>query len=958
MTPSAHVSSVRILLVDDDEDDVILTRAMFAEVQDIWAQVDWSARYDESLEKAVAGAYDLHLVDYRIGPESGIAWLREAQRRGVRGPVILLTGQGSHEVDLEAMQAGAADYLVKGRLDAAQLGRSVRYALDRRRYLARIEASEERYRLLFERSPLPMWVYDIESLRFLAVNDAAVAHYGYSREEFLALTPRDIRPPSEVPHFEQHLKDRQHGLWSGGLWKHRRKDGSIIDVEVAAHDIELDGHAGRLILVRDVTEQLRLDQQKRLLVRALESSKSGIIITDALQPDLPITYVNPAFQHMTGFSQEELIGHNCRFLQGEDRNQEGIQQIRDALTRQGDCEVVLRNYRKDGTLFWNQIRISPVRDGEGRLTHYIGVSQDLTDRRRYEAELAYALRHDPVTQLPRFVDAEDAFQSAIEAAGQCGECVAVYYIDVDRFHTVNDSVGRRGGDETLRLIAQRLRAAAPDETRIWRLGGDEFMLMVRLPADSDPFAIAERLRQTLEMPVPLSSYQLFLSGTVGFACYPENAQTATDLFNCAQAAISRAKRSGRSSVQAFSNTHAEELHERLALGGRLRSAIRDNELVLHFQPQVRAPDGRIVGMEALVRWQTRDLGLLPPRRFVGVAEELGMIVELGRWVLRNACKQARAWLEAGHDDVSVAVNVSALQLHRLTFIDEVREALQETGLPPSMLELELTETAIMDNVQRASQIMAALKEIGVGLALDDFGVGYSSLSHLSRFPINKLKIDHSFIHDVALESGEAAIARAITAMGHELRMTVMAEGVETEAQLGYLLRNHCDEFQGHVFGPAVPADQAMALLRGRFIESVLMSASQIERGLLLVDDEDNVLRALNRLLRREGYSIFTANNVQQGFDILARNKIQVIVSDQRMPDISGTEFLSKVKEMYPDTVRLVLSGYTDLATVTSAINRGAIYKFLTKPWDDDDLRAQISEAFRTYSERMRETGRS
>ncbi|MEO8459848.1 MAG: EAL domain-containing protein [Dokdonella sp.] len=561
-------------------------------------------------------------------------------------------------------------------------------------------------------------------------------------------------------------------------------------------------------------------------------------------------------------------------------------------------------------------------------------------------------RRDAVTGLPRFTDPDEAFQSALDAAVIAGDLVAVYCLDIDRFHAVNNSVGRRGGDEILRSIAQRLHVLAPERERLWRLGNDEFLILAIFPSEDGPRVLADKIHRVFELPLPLAGYEFFISASIGYACYPTHAANAVDLFGCAQAALSQARSRGRGAVQTLSSTHAEELRERMALGARLRSAITANEFVLHYQPQVRAPDGRIVGVEGLIRWQASDLGLLSPHRFLGVAEELGLIVELGRWVLHEACHQSRLWLDAGHNDITVSINISSLQLHRRLFVDEVGAALRAAGIPPAMLELELTENAIMDDVSASIDIMTALKQLGVRLALDDFGVGYSSLRHLPRFPIDRLKIDPAFIRDVAIESGGTAIVRAITVLGHELRMSVMAEGVETEAQLGYLLRNHCDGFQGYLFGRPTTADEVTRVLHGRFIESTLMrSAASPGRGLLLVDDEPNVLKSLARLLRREGYEIHMATGAKEGFDILARHKIQVIVSDQRMPGISGTEFLSQVKEMYPDTVRMVLSGYTDLATVTSAINRGAIYRFLTKPWDDEDLRTQISEAFRSFDSR-------
>lgn len=687
-----------------------------------------------------------------------------------------------------------------------------------------------------------------------------------------------------------------------------------------------------------------------LLRRAVEASGSGMVICDAGRPGLPVVYVNPAFERITGYPAAEVLGRNCRFLQGTERQQPELDTLREALREGRECEIVLRNYRRDGSLFWNQLSLAPLRDGDGRITHWVGLQNDLTQRRQYEAELAYAASQDPVTGLPRFAAQEDYLREAMTEAMGRGSRVALFYLDIDRFHSVNETMGHSVGDQALRLIAERLRSQVAGFGRLSRLAGDEFIVVVAYrPGEFNPLAFAEQLRRRMEAPLAVLPYSLYFTCTIGIAEFPDNATTPTDLLNCAEIAMARAKRRGRNTVEVFNNEHAAELRDRMALGGRLRDAIIGNELVLYFQPQVNAQNGRIVGLEALVRWQTPDLGLLPPSRFIRVAEELGLVVQLGRWVLDAACRQLRAWLDAGHDDVLVSVNISMQQMLRPTFIEEVREALRASGVPARMLEIELTENAIGESETRLLETVTELKALGVQLALDDFGVGYSSLSHLKQFPIDKLKIDRSFIVDVSTESDGAALARAVIALGHQLGMAVVAQGVETEAQLGFLRRNHCDLFQGFLFGAPVDARDAGRLLRHRYLLPGAFASTRPDRTLLLVDDEENVLRALLRLFRRDGYRVLTASSVDEAYDLLARNHVQVILSDQRMPQVSGTEFLGRVKELYPDTVRLVLSGYTDLATVTDAINRGAIYRFLTKPWNDDELREHIREAFRTHA---------
>lgn len=1050
--------TTRVLVIDDDEDDFVIARDHLQRVEAGRYVVEWASNYAEGFEAMRSLRYDVFLIDYRIGPENGIDLLRNAHAAGIRVPMLMMTGVADRETDVEAMQAGAADYLVKGKFDGEQLARAIRYAVDRTRYLAQVADSEARYRTLFEHMPIPLWIYAIDSYRFLAVNDAAIDHYGWSREEFMAMSVLDVRPEEERETFIGfHRGGAMRGLVNAGLWTHLRRDGSRIDVEVTSHDIiwdgvpsrmvvcldvtaqrraevalrkrevqlrqiltdvddalvvvdadgavcfanpaieelfgespddlitrspewvravrqtgvaeleirpgvlrtiesrvsetEWEGHDAQLVAMRDVTTRHAAEERARLLERAVESSANGVVICDARAPGAPITYVNRAFERITGYTAAEAIGRNPEFLQGDDTSQPEVDDIRKAMRARTEVEVVVRNYRKDGSLFWNQMSVAPVRNRNGDVTHFVGLVNDLTDRRRYEAELAYLATHDTVTGLPRFLAVEEFTKGALAEARHSGGRVAMFYIDLDRFHSINETMGHATGDQALRIIAERMRATVGERGRVSRIAGDEFVVVSVPGPNDDPVATAERLRLAVEQPIEAAPYMLYLTGSVGISVFPQNAKDAKDLLHQSEAAAARAKRQGRNAVCAFSNDQVQELADRLSLGGRLRDAARNNELILHYQPQVSAHNGQIIGLEALVRWQSPELGLLPPGRFIRVAEELGLIVDLGLWVLDTACRQARAWLDSGLSDFTIAVNVSALQLQRPTFVADVQAALDRSGLPPHHLELELTESSIMENVERMVETMHALKKLGVLLALDDFGIGYSSLNYLKRFPIDKLKIDQSFVRDVTRDSGDAGIARAIIAMGHQLQMTVMAEGVETAAQMGYLRRNHCDQFQGWLFGGPVPTSEAEALLRRKFLSPEVFANNDSGLTILLLDDEENILRSLTRLLRRDGYTILTANNAREAFDQLGTRDVQVVVSDQRMPDISGTEFLSQVKALYPETIRLVLSGYTDLKTVTEAINLGSIYKFLTKPWDDEELRREIREAFRAYEAR-------
>ena len=547
-----------------------------------------------------------------------------------------------------------------------------------------------------------------------------------------------------------------------------------------------------------------------------------------------------------------------------------------------------------------------------------------------------------------------ALRALVNEASQGGTPLMLLHVDIDHFASVNENMSEAVGDMALALIAQRLRDYLGNRGLLWRHGSDEMIIAIpRTSSTPAPLTLAEELRLQLELPLPVLPYTLFLSGKIGLALCPEHARNSSALLDRAESALMVAAREGGNQVHLHNDQASTSAHMENTIARQIVDAIANNELRLRYQPLVSAHDGRVVGMEALLRWQSPTLGMMVPERFMRTAERLGVIVQIGAWVLEGALQQARQWRNQGFDDFNIAVNVSTLQLLRPSFYNEVVSALQVAGVPPQTLTLEINESALTNNVSFVHDTLSKLRAEGISLSLDNFGTGDSSLSALVRYPVDKLKIDRSFIKTAPVGNREAAISRTIIAMGHQLGMTVIANGVESQAQLGFLRRNDCDVFQGYMFGEPMSADAAGMTLRRRYLRPDAFAENRPDRTILLLDDEENVLRSLVRLFRRDGYRILAAGNVRDAFDLLAVNDVQVILSDQRMSDMSGTEFLGRVKMLYPGTIRLVLSGYTDLNTVTEAINRGAIYRFLTKPWNDDELREHIRQAFRTYEEQRR-----
>ena len=749
------------------------------------------------------------------------------------------------------------------------------------------------------------------------------------------------------------LKSATHGRLEGTGYERIE-----LNVFGATHQIDVrtnqtsGNKTERVLILHDVTQQKENEQQLLLLRRAVEATTDGVVIVNATAPNQPIIYVNAAFEEMTGYRASEVLGTNCRFLQAQDNQQAALIGVRNALEVGKSQVAELRNYRKDGTLFWNQLRLSPVRDDAGDVTHFIGVQTDITEQKRLESEREFLATHDSVTGLLKYAGSEARIDLLLQRARDSGHRLVLLYVDLDGFYSINDSMGFAAGDAALKMVAERLCVLA-GSTDVFRTSADEFLVVLcDVAADANLLELASDYCERIADPLVISlTATLYLTASIGVSAFPEFGQSVLELTRQSELATNRAKRSGRNSAMVFSDQLRAALDDRLLLGGRLRAALAQGEFVLHYQPQVNAHDGAISGLEALVRWDSPEFGLLPPARFIPVAEDNGMILQLGDWVMRTACQQLRLWTDQGFSGFVVSVNVSATQIQRPSFVQDVGSILLETGIVPAMLELELTESGLMGNAERAVTQMRELKALGVRLAIDDFGMGYSSLSYLQRFPLDKLKIDQVFVANIVQDGHDAVLVRAIIAMGQHLGLRVVAEGVETAAQYGYLRSNHCDELQGYFIARPLPASEIPELLKRRFLVAS-SSIESSERTLLVLDDEDNIRRSLIRLLRRDGYRILDVSNARDAFELLATNRVQVILSDQRMPGMSGTEFLSEVKAMYPDTMRMVLSGFTDLASVTGAVNRGAIYKFLTKPWDDDALRADVLEAFR-HHERSR-----
>jgi diguanylate cyclase (GGDEF)-like protein/PAS domain S-box-containing protein len=868
---------------------------------------------------------------------------------------------------------------------------------DSRRSQEIIAASEARYRQLFNANPLPKWVYDLETLAFLAVNDAAVEHYGYSREEFLAMSIANIRPDDDLPALRRSIETNVPLIEHAGMWRHRKRDGTLINVEITSHRIEFEGRPAKLVLANDVTYRVEQEQKIarlnriRAVIGGMTSAMLRLTDRDALlheacriattQGVFPMAWVaafdtrtqkfeilaaqggDPAEIDIVKFIAELPVQRDLhdtgaapattrRFVANDIVREPVLAPVSAELVRRGfgSCAVfpLLVNGQLDAVLVLLASEREFFDDEEVTLLEWL--SADLSfalQHIRQSRRLDYLAFYDSLTGLANERLFLDRLEQFIAGARHEQSKVCMVVIDLVHFTRINESHGRKVGDELLLEIGKRLQRCLVEPFALARIGADTF-------AAASPRGnghIATQLRDAMFDAIKASFHadgaEIRISAQAGIALFPEDGGDAGAVFKSAEVALKLAKSSGDAYAYYSRDMHAR-IAQRLAMEEQLRAAVETQQFVLHYQARVDMKSGEVVGAEALIRWQHPDRGLVAPVEFIGFAEETNLIVPIGAWVIDQVCAQQAAWLAAGMAPVPVAVNVSSIQFENGDLVQTVRDALTLHSLEARYLQMELTESAVMVDPERAAQTLRTLRKLGVGLALDDFGTGYSSLAHLKRFPFDAVKIDRTFVVDITSNPEDAAIAGAIIAMAHRLGLEAVAEGIETQGQFNYLRGQGRDGMQGFYFSAAVTADEFESLLRGGKRVVLPVPASEDRQTLLIVDDERGVRASLNRALRRDGYTILQAGSGPEALELLALNPVQVIISDQRMPDMSGTEFLGTVKELYPDTMRIILSGYTDLSVVTDSVNRGAVFKFLTKPWDDDLLREQVRDAFRRY----------
>lgn len=751
--------------------------------------------------------------------------------------IILRTGQPGQAPESEIIRKYAInDYKSKVELTAIKLYTTITASLrafqlshslcqvngklavelsERKAVEAALKKSEENYRSIFDTASDAILVHEPVAGKIRDVNPAMCRMYGYTAKEAKGLSMDDLNA-GQAPHtreaYEEMVKEAM--MKTPGIfeWKARAKGGRTFWVEVNLSRIRRGEQTIFISVVRDITERKQFLKQLQLLASVFDNTSEGILITD---PDGRIERVNPSFTRITGYTPGEITGKNPREFKSDRNSPRLYEKMWTSLSSAGQWAGEILNRRKDGSIYPARLSITAIGSPVGHVRHYVGLFHDITEVKHNEKQLKYQAYHDALTGLPNRQLFGDRLAQALVHGRRTGREVAILFLDLDNFKDINDSIGHHMGDLFLKAVAARLQECCRKEDTVSRFGGDEFLIILTDLMEGVRYAIdvVRRIKASLSVAIVIDGHEMVAKTSIGVTVSPQDGDDVETLLKNADMAMYRVKESGKNDYAFYTKSMNTTLLKRLRLEADLKNALEKGEFLLHFQPKVNIASGRICGCEALIRWRRAGGGLVSPSEFIPLAEETGLILPMGEWVLQRAAKAARQWHLAGLEGISVAVNLSARQFQDKSLAQKVADILAQEGLPPELLNLEVTENTVMKDVAAAIETMGRIEKMGVSISIDDFGTGYSSLNYLKRFPIDVLKIDSSFVRDIPEDPDDVAIAKTILSLARNMKLKVVAEGVEKDSQLRFMAAHGCDEIQGYLFSRPLEEAAFTRLLR-------------------------------------------------------------------------------------------------------------------------------------------------
>lgn len=855
-------SPLSILLVEDDSDDVILVQKQLREAKDFSFEVHALPTLAQAADFLKKNKVSVILLDLSLPDAKGTESLLRIKECSINTPVIVITGSTDEAAAREAMRQGAQDYLIKGDVSGKVLSRSIRHAMERQ-----VVREDLEFQVNFEK------LIATQSARFLTLNCdqleqallQAVAEMGTFLDADrvqLTLFSRKAKPARNSYDWESKAPKngtaaRENGALSGYPWLYEKmkaveivclptrdlpEEAKVEKSSFSSKGIQsfvrvpliyrgaLEGSLGidfmrqpriwpekALTLFKILGEiyviahyRILMETQLQKLSLAVEQSPSIVMITDA---EGRIEYVNPKFSEVTGYSLKEIMGRSPSFLKSGKVPDAEFKTLWETIKAGKEWQGEFVNRKKNGELYWERGVISSIKNSDGVITHFLAVKEDITKRKWAEETIQHMAYYDPLTDLPNRMLFNDRLGQALAQAKRKNQLAAILFLDLDRFKVINDTLGHTLGDLLLRSVAGRLKKCVRDGDTIARMGGDEFtLLLTGIVQVDDAVKAAQGILDVLKPSFTVEGHEVHITPSIGISIFPYDGADGVTLVKNADAALNRAKEQGRTNYQLYTPVMNAKAFERMTLENSLRKALERGEFTLYYQPQVSLGTGDIVGMEALLRWEHPDLGLVSPAQFIPMAEETGLIVPIGEWVLRTACEQNKKWQDMGYRPMCMAVNLSARQFNEQNLVAMISGILKSTKLDAQWLDVEITESIIMQHLESTIATLRDLHHLGIQISIDDFGTGYSSLTYLKKFPVHALKIDQSFIREITTDPDDAAITSAVIAMGHSLKLNVIAEGVETMEQLQILRTLKCDRMQGYLFSRPVPAQTITPLL--------------------------------------------------------------------------------------------------------------------------------------------------
>lgn len=682
----------------------------------------------------------------------------------------------------------------------------------------RIELESSRLGKLVDESSNEIYVFDPKTLYFTQVNKGARKNLGYTMEELLHMTPVNLKPEFTEQGFRDYIEPLVDGSKELVVFEtlHRRKDGTTYPVEVRLQMPRSGNKVAFIAMVSDLSETKKSQAEMKKLSSAIEASGDAVIITDY---NGVIEYVNPAFETLTDYKKQEVVGNTPRFLKSNRHDSAFYRKLWDTILQGKTFRDLLINSKKDGSLYYEEKTITPIKNSRGEITHFISTGKDISERIKAQEHLHYLANHDTLTGLVNRRMIVERLDHALQQFSRIltyrkeQRYLAILFLDLDRFKTINDTLGHNTGDQLLKQTADRLLQCVREGDTVGRLGGDEFVVLLEdMSCTDDARNVAGKVLDALKKPFSIAGHEFFVNTSIGICVFEGDAVDAATMMKNADIAMYRAKDKGGAIYEIYSGDMSQQAEAGLRLETKLRYALERDEFELFYQPIIGANGTSVVGAEALIRWNEPDIGMVPPVEFIPNLEDTGLIIPVGRWVLQTALREAKKWSTAGFGHMRISVNLSGRQIIDDGFCALVASVIREAQVDASWVVLEITESTLMRKHSEIVRRMNELSKLGVTFAIDDFGTGYSSLSYLKKFPIQSLKIDRSFIRDMTEDNDDESIVNAIISMAHQLKLNVVAEGVETVEQAAILARHQCNQMQGYLFGKPIPGDEFLEYL--------------------------------------------------------------------------------------------------------------------------------------------------